>query len=122
MDEFPQSLIVTALLYVFVSISQVSRGIYLACGVEPPGAYELVHFVGIIWIFGWWLRQDLAKHKVRWPLDLGMFLQIAWPAVLPYYLFRTRGVRAFILIAIFIAIYLTPLVIGASIYVLRRLP
>ena len=121
MDEFPQSLIVTALLYVFFSVSQISRGVYLAYGIEAPPAFELLHFGGMIWILGWWLRQDLTKHKVGWPLDLGMFLQIAWPAVLTYYLFRTRGVRAFILIVVFVAMYFIPLVIGASIYVWRTL-
>jgi hypothetical protein len=121
MGDLPQSFIVTTLLYGFFSVSQISRGAYLAYGIEPPPAYELLHFVGIVWILGWWLRQDLAKHKVGWPLDLGMFLQIAWPAVVPYYLFRTRGVRAFIIIAIFVAMYFTPLVIGASIHVGRTM-
>lgn len=121
MDELPRSLFVTPLLYVFFCISQISRGVYLAYGIEPPPAYELLHFVGIIWIFGWWLRQDLTKHKVEWPIDLGLFLQIAWPVVVPYYLFRTRGVRAIVLIIIFAAIYFVPLVVGASIYVWRTM-
>jgi hypothetical protein len=121
MGDPPQSFIVTTLLYVFVSVSQISRGIYLAYGIEPPPGYDLIRLVGIIWILGWWLRQDLVKHKVGWPLDLGMFLQIGWPAVVPYYLFRTRGVRAFIPIGIFVTMYFAPLVIGAAIYVGRMM-
>jgi len=121
MGDLPQSFIVTTLLYVFFGVSQMSSGIYLANGIEPPPGYELIHFVGLIWIFGWWLRRDLAKHKVEWPLDLGMFLQIGWPVVVPYYLFCTRGVRAFVPIGIFVMMYFTPLVIGASIYVGRTM-
>jgi hypothetical protein len=37
-------------------------------------------------------------------MDLGMFLSIGWVLVLPYYLFKTRGIKAMIGIASFLGV------------------
>lgn len=83
----------TALLYLFVAVAQVSSGFYLSFGNEPPPAYVLLYSFGFLWIMGWWLQQDSCKRSVAWVFDMGLFLYIAWPIILPYYLLKTRGLR-----------------------------
>ncbi|MEQ1924273.1 MAG: hypothetical protein ABL952_17370, partial [Pyrinomonadaceae bacterium] len=51
---------------------------------------------GLIWLFWLWLREDSRNYGIAWVLDLGMFLFMAWPLILPYHLFKTRGLKAFI--------------------------
>jgi hypothetical protein len=102
----------TALLYLFVAVTQLSSGFYLSLGGEPPPAYLLLYSVGFLWIMGWWLQQDSRKRSVAWVLDMGLFLYIAWPIILPYYLVKTRGLRGLLYVLAFAGIYVGAFVIG----------
>lgn len=113
----------TLLLYVFVVITQFVNGIYLASEVEPPGAFTLLYLVGFFWIIGWWLVTDSRKRGFKWPFDLGLFLYIAWPLLMPYYLLKTRGAKGLLVILGFISVYVGALVAGVMFYVfLNPLP
>ena len=108
----------TVLLYIFVVITQFVGGIYLASDAEPPGLFTLLYVVGFLWIIGWWLLSDSRKRGVRWVFDMGLFLYIAWPLILPVYLVKTRGVKGLLVILGFIGVYLGALVAGVMLYVL----
>src|SRR5919112_4206686 len=96
----------TIVLYVFLFITQFTNGIYDASGVEPPPAYHVLYPLGLLWAVGWWLMRDSRKRGVKWVFDMGLFLYLAWPIIMPYYLFKTRGVKGFLTIFIFVAAYL----------------
>src|SRR6266850_8300944 len=96
----------TALLYMYVVVTQVAHGIYLASTIEPPAVFALIDFVGLLWIMGWWLLTDSRKRGVAWVYDIGFFLSIAWVIVMPYYLLRTRGKKGVLLIVGFFTIYI----------------
>jgi hypothetical protein len=104
-----------ALLYIFVTINQVIAGIYLARDIEPPSAFTFLYPLGLLWLIGWWLQTDSRKYGVAWVFDMGLFLYIAWPLIMPYYLFRTRGLKGFLPILAFIGTYLGAYVMGAAI-------
>jgi len=95
----------TALLYAFVVITQFGFGLYLGWQMEAPPAYTMVHWVAQLWIIGWWLRADSRKRRVALVYDMGLFLFIAWPIVMPYYLLKTRGAKGLLVILGFIAAY-----------------
>ena len=38
-----------------------------------------------------WLQKDARRTGVGYVLDLGLFLWIAWPIVIPWYALKTRG-------------------------------
>ena len=38
-----------------------------------------------------WLERDAQRTRVGAVQDLGFFLLMAWPAVIPWYAFKTRG-------------------------------
>jgi len=108
----------TALLCIYLFITQTIAGFYLSRGVELPATYTFLYPLALIWIIGWWLEKDSQRHGVAWVLDMGLFLAIAWPFIMPYYLFKTRGVRALLAIIAFVAIYLLAFVIGVALYAL----
>src|ERR1700682_2197777 len=81
----------TTLLYLLVLITQIGRGIYLGLQIEPSGAFTLLSWVALLWIVGWWLRADSRKRGIAWVYDMGFFLNIAWPLIMPYYLVKSRG-------------------------------
>src|SRR6266849_10928919 len=95
----------TTLLYSFVLITQFAEGVYLGRQIDPPGAFSLLRWAALLWIVGWWLRADSRKRGVASVYDIGFFLCIAWPLVMPYYLVKTRGVKGLLVILGFIAAY-----------------
>jgi hypothetical protein len=45
-------------------------------------------------------------------LDLGFFLYLAWPVVMPYYLVKTRGAKGLLIMLGFVAAYVGAAIIG----------
>jgi hypothetical protein len=97
---------------------QIAHGIYLASEIEPPPAFTLIDTVGLLWIVGWWLLTDSRKRGIAWVYDIGFFLSIAWPFIMPYYLFKTRRAKGLLLIFAFIGAYIGALGVGMALYLL----
>ena len=106
----------TALVYVLTIIAQLASGIYLAGDVDPPPAFALLYELSFLWVMGWWLLKDRKVRGVKWVLDMGLFLYIAWPIVMPYHLIKTRGWRGLLAIIVFAVVYLGAFMVGAAMY------
>jgi hypothetical protein len=106
----------TSLLYIFVLFAQVATGIYSVSKHQPPPLFQLTYTLGFLWIIGWWLVRDSGKRGVALVFDTGLFLYIAWPLVLPYYLLKTRGAKGLFVILGFLGVYLGGAVVGATFY------
>jgi hypothetical protein len=50
--------------------------------------------------------------------DLGFFLYLAWPIVMPYYLIKTRGAKGLLVMLGFVAAYVGAAIIGIILSVL----
>jgi len=81
-------------------------------------ALEAVQLLLLFWSLGWWIQKDSRTRGIGWPTDLGFFLWVAWPIVLFYHLFRTRRLKALLLIASYSALCLVAAIAGAVIGVL----
>ncbi len=114
----PRTLPPTLLLYSFVVITEFAHGLYLGQQIEPPAGYELLHWVAQLWIIGWWLHADSRKRGVAWVYDLGLFLGIAWPFVLPYYLVKTRRAKGLLVVLGFISAYFGAAIVGMIVSVI----
>ena len=108
----------TVLLYSFVLITQFAYGLYLGQQIEAPGLYMLLHRVAQVWILGWWLRRDSGKRGVGWVYDMGLFLWIMWPLLMPYYLIKTRRAKGLLVILGFIGAYVGATVAGITLSVM----
>ena len=102
----------TVLLYSFVVITQFAYGLYLGQQIETPGAYTLLHWAAQLWIIGWWLRTDSRKRNVAVVYDLGFFLYLAWPIVMPYYLVKSRGAKGLLVVLGFVGAYFGATIVG----------
>jgi hypothetical protein len=107
-----------ALPYLFLMVTQAVNGFYLAGEAQPPPAFTLLYALGLLWAVGWWLRRDSIKRGVAWVFDMGLFLYIAWPFVMPYYLLKTRGAKGLLPILAFVCAYVVALIAGAVLCVL----
>ena len=59
-------------------------------------------------IFTWWVRFDIRARAVSVPFEFDAFVFFAWPIVVPYYLWRSRGLRGLIFGVGIWALYITP--------------
>jgi len=106
------------LLYAFVVITQFAYGAYLGAQLEFPGAVTFLFAIGLLWAVGWWLRTDSRRRGVLSVYDLGFFLYLAWPIVMPYYLIKTRGAKGLLVMLGFVAAYVGAATIGIVLSVL----
>ena len=60
-----------------------------------------------------WVHRDAHGRRRSLPYDFAGFVFLFWPILGPVYLFRTRGVRAFGPIAIFLLLMLVATVLGS---------
>jgi hypothetical protein len=111
---FSRMLSPTTLLYVFVVFTQLIIGIYLAGEFDPPPAFTLLYPPGFLWVVGWWMLGDSRRRGVEWVFDMGLFLYIAWPFVMPYYLLKTRGAKGLFVILGFVGVYAGALIAGTT--------
>jgi hypothetical protein len=93
-------------------INQTASGVFAGLGREMPAQLSLLMSITLFWAIGWWLRDDLRKRNKTLVYCLGMFLWIAWPILLPYYLIKTRGRKAFFTMALFVGISVVGAVLG----------
>jgi hypothetical protein len=86
----------TRILFPYVFLTNLVSTFYAAFQISPPVLLELLIPLVFLWLIAWWLVEDSRRTHVTWPVDTGMFLYGAWIVLLPYHLFKTRGLRAFI--------------------------
>lgn len=102
------------LLYLFLIVTQVVTGFYLARGAGPPPAFSFLYPLCFLWAVGWWLREDSRARGVGWVFDMGLFLYIAWPFFMPYYLLKTRGAKGLLVMLAFAGAYVGAFVAGVT--------
>ncbi len=105
------------LLFAFAFVVQLIGGLYEAWAVEPSLAYSSLLYLAHASILWWWLKDDSKKTGDTWPMDLGYFIYMAWPVLIPYHLFRTRGLSGFIGILAYIAALLAGML--AAVFVVQ---
>ena len=82
------------LLAVLTVASHTFPAFYEAVGRDYPHALELLQPVAwgsAVWA---WLYAYTSRHRIVLPVDTGWFVFLAWWMLVPYYLFRARGWRA----------------------------
>ena len=65
-----------------------------------------------------WVLADARQRRRPVPYDFGSFVFFTWPVLVPIYLFRTRGWRAFAALGWFLLLYLAAALFGSIPYIL----
>ena len=71
----------------------LAAAVYGAAQAEPSPLVALFFSFGPLLAVILWLQKDARRTGVGSVLDLGYFLLAAWPIVIPWYAFKTRGAR-----------------------------
>ena len=79
-----------------------------AYGEYASEAANYVFAFGFQLLLMWWVYVDRHRRRYPVPFEFEAFVFFAWPLVVPYYLFRTRGMRAAPLCIALAVVYLIP--------------
>lgn len=101
------------MLCVFVASTQFAVGWYDMLALELPASFALLRTLGYVYVLGYWLTHDSRQHLFKGICDLGLWLFIAWPVLLPYYLFKTRGWRALLTLLLFGTVFCLAYLLGS---------
>lgn len=95
-------LALSAVLLVF----NLAGALYTAADVPMPGGTAAICYILLTAVVYSWFKRFAADHDISTPFDIGWFLYVAWWAIVPYYLFRVRGVKAIWTILTILCTYL----------------
>ena len=106
----------TIILIVFFLLANVGNCVYAAFGMQPSGGFMLLYYAGAFWAIAAWIIADARRLSVPLPFDMGWLTFFAWPVVLPYHVFRTRGVKGFLTLAGFVGLFLSTYLVGVIVF------
>jgi hypothetical protein len=106
-------------LVVLTAILSVGSSLVALHGMPVPRETGILQSLGFQLILAFWARIDRQVRGFRVPYEFDTFVLFAWPVVVPYYLYKTRGKRGLLLAAGIGALYLVPALAAAIIKVSR---
>ena len=95
------------LIFPLLAAIGLERGACTVRHLDVSGPSAIVQYVALFCLIAYWLDIDSRKQKTLRLWDMGFFLYVAWPVIIPYYLVRTRGLKralAVFLLAVFVYI------------------
>ena len=89
-------------------------GFIAAASQETSAAFNLLVIFAPGLFFYWWLQRDNQMTELRGVVDLGYAVLLVWGLLMPYYLLKTRGLKALLTISGFIAAYFIAALAGVA--------
>ncbi|MBI2926019.1 MAG: hypothetical protein HYY24_09970 [Verrucomicrobia bacterium] len=96
----------TALLWAYSLTHATVWAASAADGSQMPAGIDIGSRFAFPLVLAAWVTADARKRGHALCYDFDSFVFLAWPVVLPCYLFQTRGLRAFIALLCFGGIWL----------------
>lgn len=106
------------LLGVLIFVYHFGIGIYSAGGLEPSPAFEFLYTVAFLCCAVWWLRAEPRRSAVTNVYCLGLLIGAGWIVMIPYHLFKTRGVKGLIPLGALIGTFLAAHILAAFVYMI----
>lgn len=111
----------TLFLCTVLFIMQAAYGFGSAQHAGNFAILGVLQAIAFNWALSWWFlndRQQSDLHGHHNYMDMGMFIYVAGMFMIPYYLFRSRGWKAFYTIGLLLAVYLGAFLAGSILYFL----
>ena len=90
----------------------IAGAVYTLAGIEPAPIMTLVLTFASPILVILWLQKDADRRGIGLVLDFGLFVWIAWPVILPWYAFRSRGRRGWRLLLGLMVLIFAPYIGG----------
>ena len=73
----------------------------------------------LIYLILWWFQSDRSDRAIQLPLDTGFLIAVLWPVVMPIYLFKTLGLKAFRAFFVFLVIVILSCLFAFGVFIIR---
>jgi hypothetical protein len=103
-------------LVVLTALFAVDAGVLTFYGEDLSPTTEALWALAFALFLAWWVYSDRRARGFSAPFEFDAFVVFAWPVVVPYYLFRTRGRVGLALGASVWLLYLIPTLVAWSVY------
>ena len=104
------------LLWVCLAGTAAARASYLVVDRQDSVSSAFLSRFAFTIILSSWVAADARARECNLCYDFDSFVFFAWPIVLPDYLFRTRGLRAFLSLLCFAGLCLAAGLFGGMVY------
>lgn len=101
-------------LFITVGVSCIVVLPYGLLKIEPHPFVRLVVTIAPLVAAINWLRRDARARRVELVHDMGLFLWLAWPVLIPWYAIRTRGRHGLPLALLIMAAIVFPALLAAA--------
>ena len=102
-------------LFLLTAISAAGLFLLALRGRHPSDSTQLLSTLVFRLKVVCWVQVDARALRYHAPFDFDAFVFFAWPFVVPYYLYRTRGARGLLFSAGILALAIIPEVAAGSI-------
>ena len=92
------------LIFALLAAMEVERGACAVRHTDVSGPSTILQYVALLCLIAYWLEVDSRETKTLRLWDMGFFLYVAWPVIIPYYLVRTRGLKRAVAICLLAAV------------------
>ena len=105
------------LLAILIFVYHFAASVYLIAGIEPSASTEFLYVAGFPCAAIWWLRGDTSKSAATPVYCHGLLMTVGWFVIIPYHLFKTRGVRGLLPLLLLIGSYVLSQLAAAVVYI-----
>ena len=109
-------MLIFVLLCILIFIYHFGLGIYYVLGTEPLPSFEFLYLAGFLCGVVWWLKSEAKNSSINRLYCPGLLIGWAWILIVPYHLFKTRGVKALIPLSFLMISYVAAYLATAILY------
>jgi hypothetical protein len=96
------------IVYITAAFCAAVAALYTLAEIEPSPVVTLFVALAPSLAVIMWLQRDARSAHLSLVHDWDLFLWLAWPVLLPWYAFKTRGRRGWVLILKLVALVCAP--------------
>jgi hypothetical protein len=109
-------------LIIFTAISTIAQGVLALHHLRMPEESDYLWSISLQLMIACWVRIDRRDRCLRLPFEFDAFVSFAWPLVLPYYLYESRGARGVLLAVSIFALLIIPNVAALTLPTVHTIP
>lgn len=104
------------LLVILIFVYNLGIGIYYASSLEPVPEVEFLYTAAFICGVVWWLQAEARRYPVEPVYCPGLLVGTGWMIIIPYHLFKTRGVKGLIPLSALVGSFMVAHLLAVIVY------
>ena len=100
-----------------ILIPRLIDAVYRGLDRDPPDPIGILGYLLLLGAIVTWFQSYCRALRISLPMDMGWFLLLGWPFVVPYFMIRHEGRRGLGRLAAFVAVWVSAAAVGLAVTV-----